>query len=253
MSRRAATTLGEIKPAPGPQRLMAIGTHPYVKVQSRESQGAHGCGRRAPRGETCGRHRVRLLRRAHGIGGQAATAICAHAGDVPARAPGAEPLGLAVFQPEARRCVGYGHHLRADPRWLVASRGRARHAHPTDRGLGDGRARGSDISPAPHCGWRSNVAGRCRLARSITATREASTPAAPIRPSLQSSRPAAEHEPQGDAYDNCRCFFSSLKQELTHHERSFADLDEARGKLFDYIEVFYNRQRLHSSLAINAS
>lgn len=42
-------------------------------------------------------------------------------------------------------------------------------------------------------------------------------------------------------------FFSSLKQELTHHER-FADLDEARHKLFEYIEIFYNRQRLHSSL-----
>jgi putative transposase len=44
-------------------------------------------------------------------------------------------------------------------------------------------------------------------------------------------------------------FFGSLKQELTHHER-FADVDDARGKLFDYIQVFYNRQRLHSSLAI---
>ena len=50
-------------------------------------------------------------------------------------------------------------------------------------------------------------------------------------------------------YDNAvmESFFSSLKQELTHHER-FAGLDEARQKLFDYIEVFYNRQRLHSSL-----
>ncbi|WP_164914607.1 IS3 family transposase, partial [Xanthomonas translucens] len=35
--------------------------------------------------------------------------------------------------------------------------------------------------------------------------------------------------------------------ELTHHER-FASLDEARGKVFEYIEVFYNRQRLHSAL-----
>ncbi|MBB2802815.1 hypothetical protein XarbCFBP7604_09170 [Xanthomonas arboricola] len=42
-------------------------------------------------------------------------------------------------------------------------------------------------------------------------------------------------------------FFNSLKQELTHHER-FASLDEARGKVFEYIEVFYNRQRLHSAL-----
>jgi putative transposase len=31
-------------------------------------------------------------------------------------------------------------------------------------------------------------------------------------------------------------FFSSLKQELMHHER-FVDRDEARSKMFDYIEV----------------
>ncbi len=50
-------------------------------------------------------------------------------------------------------------------------------------------------------------------------------------------------------YDNAvmESFFSSLKQELTHHER-FGSRDEARSKVFDYIEVFYNRQRLHSSL-----
>lgn len=34
---------------------------------------------------------------------------------------------------------------------------------------------------------------------------------------------------------------------LTHHER-FADRDDARSNVFDYIEVFYNRQRLHSAL-----
>jgi len=42
-------------------------------------------------------------------------------------------------------------------------------------------------------------------------------------------------------------FFSSLKNELTHHER-FADPDHARRHVFDYIEVFYNRRRKHQSL-----
>jgi putative transposase len=50
----------------------------------------------------------------------------------------------------------------------------------------------------------------------------------------------------GMPYDNAvaESFFSSLKNELTHHEQ-FATLDEARHKLFDYMEVFYNRQRKH--------
>lgn len=42
-------------------------------------------------------------------------------------------------------------------------------------------------------------------------------------------------------------FFSNLKNEVTHH----CDLrtrDEARAVIFDYIEVFYNRKRIHQSL-----
>ncbi len=42
-------------------------------------------------------------------------------------------------------------------------------------------------------------------------------------------------------------FFSSLKNELTH-ERSFQDRTEARHAIFEYIESFYNRQRLHQTL-----
>jgi hypothetical protein len=39
---------------------------------------------------------------------------------------------------------------------------------------------------------------------------------------------------------------TSLKQELTHHV-CFKTRDEVHGKVFDYIEVVYNRQRLYSS------
>jgi putative transposase len=50
-------------------------------------------------------------------------------------------------------------------------------------------------------------------------------------------------------YENAmmESFFASLKQELTHHER-FETRDEARSNVFEYIEVFYNRERLHSGL-----
>lgn len=40
---------------------------------------------------------------------------------------------------------------------------------------------------------------------------------------------------------------ASFKKELTHHE-SYATREEARRSLFEYIEVFYNRIRLHSTL-----
>jgi putative transposase len=42
-------------------------------------------------------------------------------------------------------------------------------------------------------------------------------------------------------------FFASLKKELTHDE-IFATREEARPRLFEYIEVFFNRIRRHSSL-----
>ena len=42
-------------------------------------------------------------------------------------------------------------------------------------------------------------------------------------------------------------FFSTLKNELIHH-RDFKTRDEARAAIFDYIELFYNRKRIHQSL-----
>jgi putative transposase len=53
----------------------------------------------------------------------------------------------------------------------------------------------------------------------------------------------------GNCWDNAvvESFFSTLKRELVHHE-SYADHEEARRSLFEYIEVFYNRRRRHSTL-----
>jgi len=42
-------------------------------------------------------------------------------------------------------------------------------------------------------------------------------------------------------------FFSTLKTELIHHEK-FKIRKEAEEKIFDDVEIFYNRQRLHSTL-----
>ncbi len=42
-------------------------------------------------------------------------------------------------------------------------------------------------------------------------------------------------------------FFASLKKEHVHLAR-FRTRAEARAAVFDYVEVFYNRQRLHSAL-----
>jgi putative transposase len=54
---------------------------------------------------------------------------------------------------------------------------------------------------------------------------------------------------KGNCYDNApvESFFSSLKNELIHHRR-FGHHADARYAIAEYMEVFYNRQRLHQAL-----
>ena len=54
---------------------------------------------------------------------------------------------------------------------------------------------------------------------------------------------------KGDCWDNAcaETFFASLKTELIG-DRIFLTREQARREIFEYIEVFYNRRRLHSYL-----
>ncbi len=53
----------------------------------------------------------------------------------------------------------------------------------------------------------------------------------------------------GNVYDNApmESFFATLKTELIH-QRTYPSRQQAKADIFEYIEVFYNRQRLHSAL-----
>lgn len=54
---------------------------------------------------------------------------------------------------------------------------------------------------------------------------------------------------KGDCYDNAvaESFFSGLKNELIW-DRDFRTRSETRSAIFEWIEVFYNRERLHQTL-----
>lgn len=54
---------------------------------------------------------------------------------------------------------------------------------------------------------------------------------------------------KGDCWDNAvaESFFSTLKNELVHGSQ-FSNQKIARTAIFEYIEVFYNRQRIHQTL-----
>jgi transposase InsO family protein len=66
---------------------------------------------------------------------------------------------------------------------------------------------------------------------------------------LQAHGLRASMSRKGNCYDNApvESFFSTLKNEWTWHQ-TFQDRDHARAALFDYIELFYNRQRSHAAL-----
>ena len=53
---------------------------------------------------------------------------------------------------------------------------------------------------------------------------------------------------KGDCWDNAvaESFFHTLKIELVHH-CDYETRDDARASIFEYLEVFYNRQRSHSA------
>ena len=52
----------------------------------------------------------------------------------------------------------------------------------------------------------------------------------------------------GNCYDNApmESFWATLKTELTQHP-TYATLQSLRRELFEYVDIFYNRQRLHSA------
>lgn len=70
-----------------------------------------------------------------------------------------------------------------------------------------------------------------------------------FRQALATSQAQASMSRQGNCYDNAamEAFWSTLKMELVYRQ-SFATRRQARQAIFEYIEVFYNRQRLHSAL-----
>ncbi len=72
---------------------------------------------------------------------------------------------------------------------------------------------------------------------------------AAYRQALHQQGITASMSRRGNCYDNAviESFWHSLKVELVHR-RSFATRIEAEQAIFEYIEVFYNRVRLHSSI-----
>jgi len=55
---------------------------------------------------------------------------------------------------------------------------------------------------------------------------------------------------KGNCWDNgiVESFFATLKKELLYPRTQFSTHDQAQEEIFKYIETWYNRKRLHSTL-----
>jgi transposase InsO family protein len=71
-----------------------------------------------------------------------------------------------------------------------------------------------------------------------------------FRRALRNARMIQSMSRKGDCWDNApsESFFNTLKTELMEGGKAFRSRQEARAAIFEYVEVFYNRKRLHSSL-----
>ena len=86
-------------------------------------------------------------------------------------------------------------------------------------------------------------------ARSLTRTRAGSTRARECRRRWPSCGIECSMGTRGDCFDNASAenFIATLKREEIHHGL-YPSRQGARRRLFQHVEVFYNRQPLHSAL-----
>jgi transposase InsO family protein len=142
------------------------------------------------------------------------------AADITYIATGEGWLYLAVVEDlYSRQIVGWSMDERMDSRLVVDALEMALAARQPGAGLVAHSDRGSQYASEHHRGLLARHGIVCSMSR------------------------------RANCWDNApmESFFASLKKELTHGE-IFATRAEARSSLFEYIEVFYNRIRRHSSL-----
>lgn len=74
-----------------------------------------------------------------------------------------------------------------------------------------------------------------------------------VRKLLKDNQVVQSMSRKGNCYDNAitETFFKTLKTELIYH-KTYESREEAELDIFNYIELFYNRKRLHSSLGFKS-
>lgn len=199
-------------------------------------------------GVMCGKHRVARLRREHGIEAKRKQRfrVTTEHHQTPAAAP---DLLNRVFRASApnRAWVGDMTVIRTREGWLHLA---------VLLDLYSRKVVGWSMGPQPDqalalSALRMAIEQRRPPAGFIHHTdRGAVYSGRDYRALIESTQGRPSMNGKKSAYDNAvaESFFSNLKNEVVHHS-DFQSRNHARAAIFDYIELYYNRKRLHQTLA----
>ena len=238
--------------SPGPRAQANTDLLPLIEQAHRESRQTYGSPRvqhwLQQHGQPCGRHRVARLMRSVGLRSQARRRF--------------RPLSLTDSNHDLpiapNRLRGTTAPVRRDTVWVADIT-----YVKTDEGFLY-VAGVLDRCTRRCIGWAmsDSLATPLPLAALDMALQQRRPPAGLVHHSDRGSQYASEAYRQklaqagvipsmsrpGNCYDNAamESFWSSLKRELVHRWQ-FATHAQARAAIFEWIEVFYNRERLHSA------
>jgi transposase InsO family protein len=219
-----------------------------VHVEHRRAYGALKTWRTLKeRGIACGKHRVARLRRDAGIHALRKRAFRPRAGTVrrPLAAPDLVERQFAAARPNLV-WVGDMTFIRTLAGWLYLAIVLDLYSRRVV-GWAMGNSPNENLAVAA---VDMALAQRCPDPGLIVHT-DQGTPytSGKYRSHLEAAGLRPSNGAAGECWDNAvaESFFSSLKNELIHHCR-FESPDKARAAVFDYIEVFYNRKRIHQYL-----
>ena len=220
-----------------------------VFTDSREIYGAPRVFRTLRRrGMTCGRHRVARLMRKAGLRSKTKRRFRVKTTDSNHSFPIAPDRLDRDFRASSANQVWVSDmtYIRTEEGWLYLA---------VTMDLFSRKVVGWSMAPSMHAdivvnALRMAINQRCPEPGLIHHSDRGSQYASEAFRSLLASHGAlASMSRKGNCYDNAamESFFHSLKTELVSHEH-YRTHDQARASLFDYIEAFYNRQRIHSTL-----
>ena len=198
-------------------------------------------------GIACGKHRVARLRKLHGIEAnrQRRFRVMTEHHQTPVAAPDRLNRAFTAVAPN-RTWVGDMTFVRTRQGWLNLAVLLDLYSRKVV-----GWAMGPQPNQALALGALEMALAHRRPARGLVhhTDRGATYSATTYRERLQDAGMLPSMSGRKSAYDNAvaESFFSNLKNELVHH-CDFSTRDHARAAMFDYIEIYYNRQRLHQTL-----